>query len=250
MKHNNSNAEHEFALYCASLPAQLPHQGTVTVHDEALAHRIQHVLRMAIGQQFQLFDGRLYAQCVLQEVGKRSFSVSIISSELIQPLTPNVTFLLPVLKKESFETALYSLVEAGATAIQPVITNKIHRQWITAKDYERLQRIIIAAAEQAKQFALPSLAKPQELSELCAAPYQGVSIFFDPHGRPLFEVLKEVAAAKPSHLRLLIGPEADLTTAEKDMVAHAGFQFCALTPTILRASSAAALAQGVVRAIF
>ena len=47
---------------------------------------------------------------------------------------------------------------------------------------------------------------------------------------------------------LLIGPEGDLALQEKELVAGK-MQFCALTPTILRASQAAALSIGIVRSV-
>lgn len=248
---NMKNA-HEFALYVENFSSLLAsvHDGTLTIADESLAHRMQHVLRAEVGESCVLFDRQQYAQCTVQGYLKRAAVMRVESVHATEKLSPEIIFLLPVLKKEAFETALYSLVESGATFIQPVITQKIHRQWITAKDMDRLQRIMIAAAEQAKQYHFAQLLEPQKLVDVLQQSYAGASIFFEPHGTPLLDVAHAVRDQKPSSLRLLIGPEADLTDDEKALVASVGFTVCALTPTILRASSAAALAQGIFRSIF
>jgi len=167
-------------------------------------------------------------------------------------LFPTITFLLPILKRTSFESALYSLVECGATKIQPVITHKASRQWGGQKEYNRSLNIIVAAAEQSKNFSFPTLQEPITLQEYCALTQQKKidKIFFDPAGEHVTHIVKKLNESQCTDLVLMVGPEGDLQQAEKRFLHTHGFQFCALTPTILRASQAVSLSVGMFRALF
>jgi 16S rRNA U1498 N3-methylase RsmE len=73
-------------------------------------------------------------------------------------------------------------------------------------------------------------------------------LFADPEGLPLFEVVQQVCARKPHEVIIMVGPEADLTSAEKTLLKEYKATFCGLTPTVLRAHQAVGLLAGVLRA--
>ena len=174
------------------------------------------------------------------------------SKQLTTALRPTVTFLLPLLKRDDFEGALYSLAEIGVNSIQLVATHKTHTSWSDERDGERARRILIAAAEQSKNYAMPELKAPVALDKALQAMNMtdSTKIFFDPLGESFFAVMSALHGNQPDHIVLLIGPEGDLTAQEKEMVHQKGFIFCALTPTIVRAVQAAALGAGLVRSLF
>ncbi len=70
-----------------------------------------------------------------------------------------------MLKREAFEQAVYSLCEMGATSIYPVRTVKTAQSWGSEKDYVRVRTSMIAAAEQAKQFVIPTVHPVGELQK-------------------------------------------------------------------------------------
>ncbi len=70
-------------------------------------------------------------------------------------------------------------------------------------------------------------------------------IFFDPEGMPLKELL---ATLNPEETLVgCTGPAGDLTHEEKSWLREQGFEFCALTPTVLRAEQALTVGLGVLR---
>ncbi len=152
-----------------------------------------------------------------------------------------------MLKRDALEDALYACVELGANIVQLVFTEKVHRSWGGQKELERLQRIIIAAAEQSKNFAIPVLSEPVQLDAL-SFNVSDTHILFEPSGGSLPEILETVQ--KPKKLVLAIGPEADLSQREKNFLINNGFILCKLTSTILRARQAVVLGLGIFRSFF
>jgi 16S rRNA (uracil1498-N3)-methyltransferase len=195
------------------------------------------------------FDKQSKIAGTIATADKKRVVIVIQSQEKITPLKPTIIFLLPLLKRDDYETALYALTEIGVNIIQPIFTQKTAHQW-NRRDNDRAERILIGAAEQSKNFAYPELADPilldTALQKYAAAP---IKIFFDPLGKPFFEVAQIVHSKNISQLLLLIGPEGDLNAEEKKITHTHGFIFCALTPTIMRATQAASLGAGFIRSL-
>ena len=74
-------------------------------------------------------------------------------------------------------------------------------------------------------------------------------LFFDPQGAHFFDIMQRLHSDQPKEVLLLVGPEGDLTSQEKEVVRANNFIFCALTPTIIRAVQATGLAVGFIRSL-
>jgi len=245
--------KHEFALYVESLSSLIQHKeigNLIPIVDEKLFHRIVTVLRLRIGDELTFFDQKRYITGKIESfTGKKQINVTIASIKQTVILQPHITFLLPLLKRDDFEAALYALAEVGINTIQLISTQKTGTQWAD-RDQERAQRILIAAAEQSKHFAYPELRAPISLgTALEHSRLDATKIFFDYQGKLFLEVIQSICAPKPGDIVLLVGPEGDLTLEEKKMVLAKNFIFCALTPTIMRAMQATALAAGLMRSL-
>ncbi len=208
-----------------------------------LYHRCHTVLRLPVNERLILFDDTHKTIATISGYTKKSVSFSLGNKEPLVKLLPYIHWIVPILKREAFEQAFYSLCEMGATSIYPVTTAKAHRAWGSKKDYERAQTIMIAAAEQAKQFALPLIHPVMPIFE--CQPGAGMKIFFDPTGEPLPTVLKRGHDAQTWYA--CVGPEGDLTPEEKEYLRQHGFMVSRLTPTILRAQQAVAVGLGCMR---
>lgn len=239
-------ARHEFALF---VPQSFNAGATVTIQEPESLRRITSILRLREGEFVHLFNRTESLHGKVLAIGKRSLDVHVQERELIVPLKPSLTVLLPTLKKDDLEAALSSMCALGATTVQFVETEKVQHTWRFEREKDRFERVMIAAAEQSKQLALPTLRAPVSLEKACAELDAKVhKIFFDPEGQPLLTVMQNLAKSGGA-CALLVGPEGDLTDAEKAFIQKQGFVFCALTPTILRACDALALGAGVVRSL-
>lgn len=250
MKNQQQSEKHLFALHHHDLCDEIAHASIgseISIGNPDLAHRIISVLRVSVGQSFILFDRNINAIVSLSGSIKNKL-VKVILKEKNKNIfyQPEIHFLLPVLKKEALETALYSLVEMGVNTIQLIYTQKSQQRW-EQKEFDRAQKIIIAAAEQSKNFGYPELFAPKPISVIVDnLPAEDKRLFFDPTGISLDKQLEQLKTTKSSFI-LAIGPEGDLTSEEKELLKKADFSFTALTPTILRASQAAALSAGIIR---
>jgi 16S rRNA (uracil1498-N3)-methyltransferase len=246
-----SKNKHEFALYFPAFTQQFGSASAgalVTLDNEELCHRILKVLRLQEGEQVTLFNNLHHAQVEIIQTTKRTVGVRIIAIQENTAHKPAVTFLLPLLKRADLEVAIYSLVEMGVTTIQLVATEKTANSLHSEKEFLRLQNIMIAAAEQSKNFSMPELAAPI-LFTAALAELEKPCIFFDPQGDFLLDVLNPLIQQKPAALTLMVGPEGDLTELEKNLLKQSGAQFCALTPTVLRSVQAVALGAGMIRTV-
>lgn len=245
---------HEFALYCP-LVSELAHDSQADIYqlsDPELVQRIVTVLRLEKGDTIILFDSLLHVKATIVGFdGRRSITIQLHDIEKNKRLTPEIQWLLPLLKREAFEEALYSLCELGATSVQPVLTQKTTRFWAGEKEGLRAQRIMIAAAEQSKQFVMPFVHPiiPLELCVIQSLQPAVVKLFFDPAGIPLREAVAIIESQRIHHIIACTGPEGDLTYEEKLLLTDQGFIFCALTPTILRAQEALVVGLGALRSL-
>lgn len=243
MQHRQS---HLFSLYVPhlKLDAWIKNQ-TIDLFDADLIHRLNKVLRFEVGDQVVFFDTKISASAAIQEISKKNIKIKVQEIQFHEQLKPHITFLLPLLKKEALEQAVYSLCELGINKIQLVVTQKSRQSLLHDKEFARLQNIVVAAAEQSKNYNLSELLMPQKLSEIifCAAP--SFNIIFDPAGKSFFDVREKLQSS--STINLLVGPEGGLTEQELSLLQKSNFVSCALTPTILTAVQAVALGAGLMR---
>lgn len=253
MKKPNSDEKHQFALFIDSLPA-IPAATMPLVLDEPdIVHRIGTVLRMQVADSFILFDRNVHAPVRISAITKKN--VTVVAMQNFQQnrlLYPEIIVLLPLLRRDALEAALYSLAEVGATRIQLVCTRKSQQNW-SAKDAQRARKILIAAAEQSKQFAMPILNDPLPLEAVLKATGNSFNMLCDPEGDLLgsLPIIDELQHAKKEDRPFIIcvGPEGGLTHEEKELLFQHMFKPYALTPTILRACQAMALSAGLLRII-
>lgn len=247
--------KHIFSVYIDQLSSLIKTKeigDVVVIEDKKIYHRVVQILRLKPGDKCLFFDSDMYICLLIQELIAKKNIVGIIEQKKSNIIfRPSLTVILPLLKRDDLDAALYSLTAMGVTAIQLVITSKVQRKWGGEKEYERLKRVIIAAAEQSKNFAFPQLSLPQLFEEIILpiASSPIVKIYFDPNGDPLLSIIDLIKKYPSLSILLMIGPEGDLSPQEKEQLKKVKFLFCVLTPTILRASEAIALGAGIFRSI-
>ncbi len=235
--------KHTFAIYYTDT-SKLTQRFKLT--DKDLIHRLVHILRLQQDERITFFNRTHHAIATLDSIDKKNIEFVVSDLERNNSIVPAITMLLPLLKRESLDEAVYNLVQAGVSTIQLVITDNVHRAWGGQKEMERLERLIIAAAEQSKNFSFPEIKPPIELPQAIDSS-GGFLVYADPEGEAFFSVMQKMQSKKPESITLLIGPEADLSQEEKSLIISRGYLFCRLTPTILRAREAAFLFTGAVR---
>lgn len=214
------------------------------INDSILLHRLLHIVRLSPEDRCIIFDRDTHAECIVKIITKKELVCQIESLEKNKIYTPDITVLVPLLKRDHMDELIYSLVEVGIQKINLIATEKSQRA-LTATEFERLNRVIIAASEQSKNFYFPLLSQIVPLTNALKQA-QGEKILFDPHGVLLHTILCSSNSTNVT-ITLLIGPEGGLMQPEIELAQENNFTRCALTPTILRAQQAGALAAGIIR---
>ena len=248
---------HEFAFFSFELSHNNIKGSALSITDKALVHRIIHVVRCKVGQQIILFTHEVHAVCIITDFTKKTVLVScgpIIKNVILKP---SIYVLLPLLKREAFDEALYSCGELGVTGIQLIKTLKCSRQTISHSEQERIERLMCAAAEQSKQFAFPYFLNQGavvSLNDFFSLP-QSEQIFKDSFalcadlkgGLWNDSLFSKIQSAQS--IIIAIGPEGDFVKEEKELLKQQGFVSCVLGPTVLRAQQAVTVLAGMLRTL-
>ena len=239
--------KHIFAFYTDFFI--VPHAETThEIHDQDLMRRLSTILRMKPHEPLILFNKTHIVHAELLFFAKKFLRIYVKSTESQKPIAPSVTVLLPLLKRQALEEAVYSAVEIGVHKIQLVMTHK-SQQVLTQKEYDRLIAITIAAAEQSKNYLLPIIEKPVAYEKVILSfdSSEPLKIVCDPAGTSLIDLLEEKNKKNTRDILLLVGPESGFMPEELALAVTHSFFKAKLTQGILRALQAVAVSLGIIR---
>ncbi len=245
------NERHIFAVYVPTLTELLAERtvGDVfTIKDKEVWNRIFTVLRLRDESQVIFFDAVSNVQCKLGGEGAKNSVASIIQQRSCNAvLQPPIILYQGLTKKSTFEEIVYTAAQLGVTTIVPVITEKIHKVWPLEYEQTRLHNIMIAACEQSKNFTLPKIAAPLQITNLSAHVNKAyASILLDPQGELLTQYCAPLQKTAPG-INLFLGAEGGITEIEHASLVGHGFMPKRLCSSILRSQDAALLALGMLR---
>lgn len=255
MKKNNES--HIFAIFvhAKNMLVDLKKR-TIFLKDVDAIKRIMTVLRLQVGEPIILFDEKMEYGCTLDEITKKHITLSVRNEHAIELQTPEIDIVVPLLERAAFEEVVYMATVYGVRKIYPVITEK-GRKKISEKEFERLHKIALSAAEQSKHFHLPVINHIAGMSHVLSletfltkhiTDYKSsTKIWCDIHGTSLLDLLARDKKPYMGSYLMTFGPEGDFTHKEKQLLAQF-FTPVKLAKNVLRAKDAASLAMGILRA--
>jgi 16S rRNA (uracil1498-N3)-methyltransferase len=214
-------------------------QKQIVLNEETSKHIVQ-VLRMKVGEQLNLTDGKgALLTCRISTENKRHCEAGVLSS-VISPLSSKkITIAISLLKNTNrFEWFLEKATEIGVAEIIPLICERTEKEKFR---YDRLNGICISAMLQSQQTWLPVLHEPIEFDK--AALQKNAGQKFIAH---CIEGSKETLAnyqiSKSADSLILIGPEGDFTPKEIELALQNNFTPVSLGDTRLRTETAGVVA--------
>ncbi len=230
------------------VPAQSISADTAVLPPEQ-AHHLRDVLRLAVGDRVELFDGRGNSYTGIITDNSREVRIGGLERQVSPPAPqPRLTLAPALIKSDRFDWMLQKATELGADEFIPLATRftnvRIPAQRLEGR-LQRWKRIVMEAARQCGRENVPDVLQPMEFTRFLAAERSAVRarcLFFEGAGRLLVP-----DCAEPGGAVLCIGPEGGWDQSEVDAAASAGFQVFSLGQSILRSETAALAAVALFR---
>ena len=223
----------------------LPEVGGFVVVDGDEGFHAATVRRLRVGERIVLGDGAgELADCEVAETGKRELTATVLTRRTANRPQPAVTVVQAIPKAERSELAIELATEAGADAFVAWQAARCVARWDGPKADKGLRRwraVARSAARQSRRAFIPGVDGVITTRELLdGVPRALVLALHESATAPLTDL--DVAAA--ASITLVVGPEGGLTDAEVEALTAAGAHAVRLGPTVLRTSTAAAVALG------
>lgn len=216
---------------------------------ETQAHYIGRVLRHAVGDAVQLFDGsgnEFLGELI--EVGKKNVRVELRETFAGLVESPLHIHLGQGLSRgERMDWAIQKASELGANAITPIVSERCEVRLKDERADKRMahwRQVAISACEQCGRSVIPVIHPPLALADWLEQTEAESKLVLHPVAEPL------ASHDKPQSLAFLIGPEGGLADAEVTQAKNAGFHAARLGPRVLRTETAPVVALSVAQQLW
>lgn len=222
--------------------APLLQSGVITLDEDTSKH-ITGVLRMKVGEELVLTDGKgTKATAVIEDDHRKRCTVKVLERTTEEQATPQITIAISLIKNAArFEWFLEKATEIGISEIIPLLCERTEKEKFRM---DRLQNILISALLQSQQSWMPVLHEPVAFDKVITD-HKAEDKFIAHCLERDKEQLSAVASNRSSII--LIGPEGDFTPAEIEAAMQQGFKPVALGNTRLRTETAGMVAATLLR---
>lgn len=208
------------------------------------------VRRLRSGEALVLSDGAgAVADCLVTSADKRSLSARVLARRTAARPSPPVTVVQAIPKSERSELAVELATEAGADGFVAWQADRCVARWDgdrADKGLRRWRAVARSAARQSRRAWIPGVEGPLPTAGLggyIAGRVTGGAVAVVLHesaDRPLAE--QPLIGAES--ILVVVGPEGGISDSELDALTAVGAVPVRLGPTVLRTSTAAAVALG------
>jgi 16S rRNA (uracil1498-N3)-methyltransferase len=232
----------------------LPDTGALAVVDGDEGFHAATVRRIRPGEQLVLGNGSGdLARCVVEQAGREGLRARVLERWSVAPGRPPVTVVQALPKSERSELAIELATEAGADAFVAWQAARCVASWDGVrldKGLRRWRAVARSAARQSRRAHIPPVdgvlstaALTQRIRDEVAAGGAVLALHESATDR-LADIFVNSTVAQANSLVLVVGPEGGIAPDEIAALTDAGAMSVRLGPTVLRASTAAAVALG------
>ena len=222
--------------------------------DGAEGRHATTVRRLGPGEHVDLTDGAgTMASCVITAARPGVLDLTVLERTYEPAPVPRLTVVQAIPKGDRGELATETMTEVGVDVVVPWAAERCVVRWRgdkAARGAARWRSTAVAAAKQSRRSWLPEIAEPASTAAVASrvaalvSEGTGLAVLLDPDAG---QALPALAGARGlTEIVLLVGPEGGISPAETAVLAAAGAVGARLGPTVLRASSAGAIAAALV----
>lgn len=229
-------------------PGELP--ADLVTLSGAEGHHAAAVRRLRAGERADVSDGAgTLAECTVVSVSKDSVVLAVRSARVVPAPAPRISVVQALPKGDRAELAVELMTEVGVDSVVAWPAQRSVTRWQGDRGARALGKWRTTAREAAKQSRrawLPDVTGPVALADVaklasCAA--RAIVLEADAGTR-----LSTLALPEAGSIVLIVGPEGGISPAERAALADAGAVGARLGPTVLRTSTAGAVAAGILMA--
>ena len=208
--------------------------------DKSQSHYVNKVMRIKVGEVFSLFNVSGEWEAKILTISKSIVEVNITKQLRQKENVKELWLAFSPIKSNYFNFMIQKATELGVTKFLPIIFD---RTIVRKINKERLEKVIIEAAEQSNRINVPSIEDPQSLKSFLNNEKMDL-IFTD-----LNSENKKLDFNKLAHnpTCVIIGPEGDFSEEERvEILAFKGVQPIKINENILRSETAVISALSIV----
>jgi 16S rRNA (uracil1498-N3)-methyltransferase len=207
--------------------------------DKSQSHYVSKVMRIKENEVFSLFNSGGEWEAKILGISKSIVEFNV-TKQLRQKENPKDLWLaFSPIKSNYFNFMMQKATELGVTKFLPIIFD---RTIVRKINKERLEKVIIEAAEQSNRISVPTIEEPQKLKNFLS---NDMDLIFTDLNTSNTKIDLKKLTTKPKCV--IIGPEGDFSEEEREKILKfKGVQPIKINENILRSETAVISALSII----
>ena len=207
--------------------------------DKSQSHYVSKVMRIKENEVFSLFNNSGEWEAKILNITKSIVEFNVTKQLRQKENTKDLWLAFSPIKSNYFNFMIQKATELGVTKFLPII---FERTIVRKINKERLEKVIIEAAEQSNRITVPSIEDPQKLKSFLN---NDMDLIFTDLNTTNTKIDIKKLTTKPTCV--IIGPEGDFSEQERDeILKFNGVQPIKINENILRSETAVISALSII----
>ena len=207
--------------------------------DKSQSHYVSKVMRLKEKEVFSLFNSSGEWEAKILNITKSIVEFNVTKQLRQKENTKDLWLAFSPIKSNYFNFMIQKATELGVTKFLPII---FERTIVRKINKERLEKVIIEAAEQSNRITVPSIEDPQKLKSFLN---NDMDLIFTDLNTANTKIDLKKLTTKPTCV--IIGPEGDFSEQEREeILKFNGVQPIKINENILRSETAVISALSII----
>ena len=207
--------------------------------DKSQSHYVSKVMRLKEKEIFSLFNNSGEWEAKISNITKSIVEFNVTKQLRHKENTKDLWLAFSPIKSNYFNFMIQKATELGVTKFLPII---FERTIVRKINKERLEKVIIEAAEQSNRITVPMIEEPQKLKNFLS---NDLDLIFTDLNTANTKIDLTKLTTKPTCV--IIGPEGDFSEQEREeILKFNGVQSVKINENILRSETAVISALSII----
>ena len=210
--------------------------------EKSQSHYLTKVMRLKVGELFSLFNQSGEWEAKINEISKGIVEFSVVKHLRSQENSKEVWLAFSPIKSNYFNFMIQKSTELGINKFLPIIFD---RTIVRKINKQRLEKVIIEAAEQSNRINIPKIEKPINLKNFLSKNKSKMNLIFTDLNSKNTKLDLNKLTNKP--ICIIIGPEGDFSEVERgEILSYEEVNSIKINKNILRSETAAISAISII----